>query len=93
MNCKGCIHIDYCAHHIHGLSDRMASCESYCDVKPQAIDLASENERLKAKLDAVRAECNKAMLVKNPVKHYECLVTFGDKLSKILAIIKDGDNE
>jgi hypothetical protein len=58
-----------------------------------AIDLAAENERLKAKLDAVRAECNKAMLVKNPLKHKECLVAFGDKLNAILAIIKDGDNE
>ena len=84
-----------------------------CDQAEQAIDLAAENERLKAdratflenmtvlsdalteaeaKLEEIEAECNKAMIVKNPLKHYECLLLFGDKLNKILAIIdKDGD--
>ena len=83
------------------------------DQATQAIDLAAENERLKAdratflenmtvlsdalteaeaKLEEIEAECNKAMIVKNPLKHYECLLLFGDKLNKILAIIdKDGD--
>lgn len=32
-----------------------------CKQAISAIDLAAENERLKAKLDAVRTECNKAI--------------------------------
>ena len=54
--------------------------------------LEKENERLKAKLAEIKAECNKAMLVKNPLKHAGCLLLFGDKLNNILAIIdKDGE--
>lgn len=32
-----------------------------CKQARQAIDLAAENERLKAKLDAVRAECKQSL--------------------------------
>ena len=62
------------------------------DQAKQAINLATENERLKAKLAEIKAECDKAMLVKNPLKHAGCLLLFGDKLNNILAIIdKDGE--
>ena len=61
-------------------------------VEMERIKLQAENERLKAKLAEIKAECNKAMLVKNPLKHAGCLLLFGDKLNNILAIIdKDGE--
>lgn len=57
-----------------------------------AIDLAAENERLKAKLDAVRAECNKPITITSDV--FGGGIASGHNILKqaVLAIIdKDGD--
>ena len=60
----------------------------------QAIDLAAENERLKAKLDEIRAECAKPITTTSDV--FGGGVASGHNFLKqnILAIIdKDGDGK
>ena len=56
-----------------------------------AIDLAAENERLKAKLDEVKAECLKPIMITSDV--FGGGVAAGHNILKqaVLAIIKDGD--
>ena len=59
----------------------------------QAIDLAAENERLKAKLDAVKAECLKPIMITSDV--FGGGVAAGHNILKqaVLAIIKDGEEK
>ena len=56
-----------------------------------AIDLAAENERLKAKLDEVKAECLKPIMITSDV--FGGGVAAGHNILKqaVLAIIKDGE--
>ena len=60
--------------------------------RTQAIDLAAENARLKAKLDAVRAACNTTFVIQDPIKNKQIVELIRTILHRILAIIdRDGD--
>lgn len=69
------------------------SLRKMADQSISAIDLAAENERLKAKLDEVKAECLKPIMITSDV--FGGGVAAGHNILKqaVLAIIKDGDNE
>ena len=57
-----------------------------------AIDLATENERLKSKLDAVLAACNTTFVIQDPIKNKQIVESIRTILHRILEIIdKDGD--
>jgi hypothetical protein len=76
----------------HYVCIRERNRETIDDLKGKLNTSESENEQLKAKLEEIKVECNKSMLVKNPLKHAGCLLLFGNKLNHILAIIdRDGD--
>jgi len=65
-----------------------------CDQAEQAIDLAAENERLKAKLDAVREECYTTVAMQGPISNKQIVASIRSILHRILAIIdKDGDTK